>query len=113
MMKIKGGPQGARITGVRPEVLFALVLVSQVFAVRKLDLVVTSFCEGKHSKGSFHYLGLAADIRLNDIPQALHTTLQTEILAILGDDFDFLLENSGTTLVHFHLELHPKSGSNL
>lgn len=113
MLKIKPGANGARIFGLRTEVLLGLVIANQVFAAHNLDCVVTSCCEGKHSKGSFHYLGLAVDIRLNDIPSALHVTLLAEIGELLGEDFDFLLENSGTTLVHFHLEFHPKSGVNL
>ena len=113
MLRIKSGVGAARLSGLRPEMAAVLAIAPAVFGAHGHDAVVTSGCEGKHKISSGHYTGRALDIRLNNIPSVEHTTLRDECKAALGDDFDVILENSGTTLVHLHIEFDPKTAVGL
>jgi hypothetical protein len=54
--------------------------------------------------GSFHYSGLAVDIRTNDVPPADVPRLIARIKSCVGDDFDAILETD-----HIHIEFQPKN----
>lgn len=98
----------ARITGVRPETLFAMRVAEGVFEDRKLGLMtVTSCADGKHSPGSKHYVGGAFDIRTRDIPQDQWQIVAGDIRERLGSEFDVVVEKD-----HFHIELDPKTPIN-
>ena len=61
---------GVRITGLRPELLVAIIAAERVYEDAGHDLTLTACVDGKHMAGSFHYSGLAVDIRTNDVPAA-------------------------------------------
>jgi hypothetical protein len=98
----------ARITGVRPETLFAMRVAEGVFEDRKLGLMTITSCnDGKHSPGSKHYVGGAFDIRTRDIPQDQWQIVAGDIRERLGTEFDVVVEKD-----HFHIELDPKTPIN-
>lgn len=94
---------GVRITGMRPEILLAILVAERAYAEAGYELMVTSCVEGKHSVGSFHYAGSAADLRTNNVPAEKLQVLVGKIRAAIGADFDVVLEAD-----HLHLEFQPK-----
>jgi hypothetical protein len=53
-----------RITGLRTELLLAIIAAERVYEEAGHDLTLTACVDGKHMAGSFHYSGLAVDIRV-------------------------------------------------
>jgi hypothetical protein len=103
-MKLK---PGARITGIKPELLFALCVADSCYklAPANEELVVTEVTGGTHSPGSLHYVGLAADLRL---PSTWNLQAMTDRLKeALGADFD-VVNNETTPPTHIHIEFQPK-----
>lgn len=87
---------------VQPEILRAIDVVSKVYASFATPCVVTSLCEGKHSSGSKHYQGLAADFRTRNVkPDRLDELVKT-VRYLLGKDYDVVLEST-----HLHVEFDP------
>lgn len=105
MLKIKSGPAGCRIAGVRPEVLVAVLIADEIYAKHGLDLVWSSCGEGAHKAGSLHYAFLAGDFRLP--PESLRDPIRVELKEALGDDYDVVVEEN-----HYHIEFQPKRGIN-
>jgi len=71
--------------------------VAKVYEAHSEDLFITSLREGNHSPGSFHYIGLAFDIRPGKSSLSM-------IRAALGHDWDVVDEVN-----HIHCEYDPKS----
>ena len=94
---------GVRIHGIKPEMVVALLAIDQIWGFHGYDPVITSAVDGKHSRGSLHYVGLALDIRSRDIPSEKRFELADELKKALGADFDVVLERT-----HFHIEFQPK-----
>lgn len=94
---------GVNLTGLRPEVLVALVAALEVYRARDADLVVTSALDGKHSHGSLHYAGLALDLRTRHLETGQAREIAGRLRAVLGAQFDVLLEAD-----HIHVEFQPK-----
>ncbi|MFQ5535750.1 MAG: hypothetical protein ACE5EM_13175 [Sphingomonadales bacterium] len=106
MLKIK---PGVRIAGVRAELALAAAVADSVFAAHGLDCVITSAVEGRHGRGSFHFNGLAMDLRRRDANEANNTeAIDSDLKDALGQDFDVVLERN-----HWHIEFQPKTGVNL
>ena len=96
-MKIKKGvklPAGVAIG-------IALQIIDPILREHNQELVLTSYLDGKHSKGSLHYVGLAIDLRTWDITTPRDCV--REMQKALGEDFDVILERD-----HIHLEYQPK-----
>lgn len=87
--------------GVQLRTMSSQILLAIIEADRLLggSLVVTSVSDGKHSAGSLHYVGLAADLRLPADPPGFVGRLR----AALGDEYDVVLEGD-----HIHIEFQPK-----
>jgi len=98
---------GVRITGMRPEILFATVVAERVFAQAGFDFTITACVDGKHSVGSLHYVGAAIDVRTRHVPSDQLPKLVTQIKTCLGEDFDVIQETT-----HLHLEHQPKQAIN-
>lgn len=105
-MRIK---EGASLRGLRPEMAVALLVVAEVW--RELGArppVLTSATDGRHMRGSLHYVGAAVDIRLPEGVDA--TRVRVALETALGGpdrDFDVVLEKT-----HIHVELQPKGALN-
>lgn len=102
------GPK-ARLRGLKPEMNTALQVARDIFALYQRDCIVTSAVDGKHSRGSLHYVGYAVDLRrrvftdpgqVDDVTAMLRESLTPE--------YDVVLEPS-----HWHIEFQPKRGLNL
>lgn len=98
----------ARVTGLRPETLFAIVAAEGVFDDRGLGLMtVTSCVDGKHSPGSKHYVGGAFDIRTMTLTKEQIQLIASDIKDRIGTEFDVVVEKD-----HIHVELDPKAPLN-
>lgn len=86
---------------------FAIASVFDEFKAMGCKCVITSGIDGKHSAGSLHYVGLALDFRIRDVPADERERLRSKIAANLGPGFDFIIEND-----HYHLEYQPKKPVN-
>jgi hypothetical protein len=95
---------GVRITGIRPELLIAVIAAERVFDHAGHDLMLTACIDGKHMAGSLHYSGLAVDIRTKNVPVTGVPELIARIKACVGGDFDVILEAD-----HIHVEFQPKN----
>ncbi len=94
---------GVRLTGIRPELVIAVMAAERVSAAAGHDLTITACTDGKHSTGSLHYSGAAVDLRTRDLPAADIPKLASQLRDCLGADFDIVIEND-----HVHIELQPK-----
>ena len=99
-MKIK---PGVRIFGIRPELVLAFHIADKIFEKYGIELVITSVIDGKHSKGSLHYIGAAGDMRTRDASEAVSRSITRDLKEALGDDFDVIFEGN-----HIHMEFQPK-----
>jgi hypothetical protein len=100
--------RGVSISGVRPELVIAMVVVSDVMAIYGDDCFITSVVEGKHSYNSLHYSGCAFDIRAKDLDTMEVAELVVEDIAeALTDDFDVILEWGDGIAPHIHVEYQP------
>jgi len=100
--------QGVSINGVKPEIVFAIDVVSGIYESFAAELVITSINDSKHGYGSLHYIGYAFDCRIRNVEEGQIQHLVPEIKQKLGNDFDVLLEKD-----HIHIEFQPKKGINL
>jgi len=107
MLRLK---TGARIGGLRPEVLFAIQVAQSVWLKHGAEeLVVTSAADGKHQRGSEHYAFLAVDLRTHNLGlPATRKAVCAELAERLGPDYDVIFEGENTPSEHCHLEFDPK-----
>lgn len=103
MLQIK---PGVRVHGLKPEILLALQIATEIYQKHGFDCVLTSAIDGKHSRGSRHYTGSAIDLRTRHLPDP--GTIADEIKTALGADYDVVLEGMGTPNQHIHIEFDPK-----
>jgi len=86
-----------------PRILRARAVVAAVWASRGLTVTVTSGLDGSHRANSLHYVGLAEDYRTRDVPAGQLPGMVTEIRALLGRQYDVVIEPT-----HLHVEFDPK-----
>lgn len=99
--------KGAKLFGIRPELMFGLAVAEGVYADR--DLVVTEVTGGKHMAGSRHSIGMAADLRAREFEDKEAVLIADTIADRLGDQFDVILERKKDgTVSHIHLEFDPR-----
>lgn len=100
--------KGVTLSGVKPELVIGLMVADTIYLADGEDLTVTSITDGKHSKSSRHYIGLAADLRTNDISK-LNTDIILMQLRERLPEFYILLENEGTPNEHIHMQFNGTS----
>jgi hypothetical protein len=100
---------GVRFSQNTPEVARAINVAADVYAsVGAHTLTVTSGNDSRHMKGSKHYLDHAVDLRTGHhwkVPWLTPAQAQGvvgKMQALLGDDFDVVLESD-----HIHVEFDP------
>ena len=107
---------GVSLKGAQPELVIGLIAAASVYegmdnGMGKYPCVVTSITDGKHSEGSLHYKGLAADLRtrvfgtheaMEDCVELLQVALNGEPNNFVGE-WDVVLERD-----HIHMEYDPK-----
>lgn len=101
-----------RIHDLHPAVFHALYTYRDVRVRYGLydDVVVTSGSEEGtyHSFNSRHWSADAIDARSRDLPRELLTTVERDLKAALGRDFDVIFEALNTPNEHLHIERDPK-----
>jgi hypothetical protein len=98
-----GLKEGVRIQGISNEMTIAFAIIIATMTRLGYSTIITSCIDGKHSRGSLHYVGNALDIRHNIIPEDRREAVRQQLAIALGMDFDVVLEKT-----HFHIEYQPK-----
>ena len=97
------------LAGLQSEMTPVLINLERLFYELGLDCWITSCRDGKHGRGSLHYVGLALDFRTKIIPEpAVKSTLVSQLAKSLGRQYDVLLEAEGRHNEHGHVEFQPK-----
>lgn len=99
---------GAKINGIKPEIVLGLFVVRPLFDKYGVELIMTEGTGGKHSSGSLHYAGLAVDLRSKHVIGSAKQQLLLDCRTALGNEFDMILEDIGGSNEHYHLEYQPK-----
>lgn len=87
--------------GMSTNLLLALYIADQLWKeIFDEELVLRHVCNGRHSVGSLHYIGNAADLRTWGIDAELACV---ELRKRLGSEYDVILEDD-----HIHIEYQPK-----
>ena len=101
-LKLKSG---VSMNGVKPELVLGLQVALGYFSSCGInDMVITSLVDGKHSTGSLHYVGYAADLRIWAINEEDLAEFTEGLAVELGNEFDVVLEKD-----HIHMEFQPKN----
>jgi len=95
--------KGVKIKGLQPEILLAITEAREVYRELGADLIITSLLDGKHMPGSFHYKGLAVDLRTRHLTKPDRALAAARLRVALGPEYDVVLEKT-----HIHLEYDPK-----
>lgn len=102
-MRLKNG---VKSDGVQAPVWYAIGVAEVVWRDLNTQLVVTALTDGVHKEGSFHYKGLAADLRTRDLSQTARMVALSRLKALLDQQgYDVILEAD-----HIHVEFDPKVG---
>lgn len=91
------------IQGIRPELLFAILVTNDIYKKFGQELVITSLNDSKHSKTSLHYAGCAFDARIFYFDDSEYSQVAAAIKTRLGIDYDVIIEKD-----HLHIEYQPK-----
>lgn len=102
-----------KLSGIQPEMSVALFCIAQVFAKREIDVVISGCMEGKHMRGSKHYVGFALDVW--SVAFSTKAELQKyarKIRSVLTKEFDVVVEWTNKNKKHLHVEFDPKTPIN-
>jgi hypothetical protein len=91
---------GVKLNGVKPETVVGMMIAQETFD--PYDFVITSVCDGKHSKNSLHYSGNAFDCRIRHLTESQTQLVVLQLKKNLGDEFDVVREKT-----HCHIEYQP------
>ena len=96
---------GVRILGIKPETWAITMAADPLWMGLGLPygVTVSSGTEGRHTRASKHYAGLALDLRISDLPAGTVQSVAEKLAANLGADFTVLLESD-----HIHGHYEPK-----
>lgn len=100
---LKTGDGEVRVFGTRPEIVIAIIVALGVYTEEGLDLTWTAGIDGKHTEGSSHYNGCAADLRTNNIAPSKRQVILDKIKSRLPSDYFVQLEDD-----HIHLQFKPQ-----
>lgn len=107
MLKVK---QTAKLKGLKAEMIPALIVAIDSYAIYGYDCVVTDGTGPSHSEGSLHFVGLALDFRMNDVHEIDRGKIVYRIKKYLSNEYDVVLEQfaSNPANDHLHIEFDPK-----
>jgi len=94
---------GVDVRELQPKIWTAVYVYESLLNKLKRKTWITSGTEGKHSPSSFHYIGLACDLRIKNIPKDKVQAVFNEFKALLGDIYDVVLHKT-----HIHVEYDPR-----
>ena len=95
--------RGVNADGLQPEILSAIMEAREIYRDLNAELIITSLLDGKHMPGSFHYKGLAVDLRTRHLSNSDRMLVVARLRLALGPEYDVVLEKT-----HLHLEFDPK-----
>lgn len=87
-----------------PMLVSALAVAVDTFRTEGKDCVVTSICDGRHRWDSFHYSGMAVDLRSKHLAPDQKDRVLRKLRSRIGDGWDVILEARNDTNEHYHLE---------
>lgn len=102
---------GANVTSLHPALYQLEPLLLETWRVCEAGKpTITAGTDGRHRKNSYHYVGKAIDIRLNDVGprtrRCLMTTLVEKLAALKPLPIVVILEGKdGDPNIHFHLHI--------
>lgn len=100
---------GVDLSALQPPMTIAFFIACAVFAAHGYGCTLTGGREGKHGRGSLHYVGLAEDLRTRHLASmAVARQIADELRAALGDQYDVVLEGKTLKDSHLHVEFQPK-----
>ena len=91
--------KGAKVNGLRPEMVLAYVICAPIMAKYGQDMVLTEGTGGKHSKTSRHYIGMAMDLRTWTLTDRDACT--AELREALSDEYVVVLHDT-----HIHIQFN-------
>ena len=102
--------KGVNCRGISSELQLALQVANEVYFKHGYDCIVTSMNDGRHSRGSRHYIGHAVDLRTHHLDPDDRPKIATAIAERLRpiEDFDVMHESIGTSNEHIHIQFKPK-----
>lgn len=104
MVRFKEGVRGYCKTGcVRPVTWVVIEFAEVIFRNIGKECVVTSLCDGKHSRHSKHYEGNAVDFRTRHLTDDEKLSVVARFKQLLSKEYDIILEST-----HLHIEYDPK-----
>lgn len=101
---IKSGPSGARVFGMKSEILLTFPIIADVYNSHGYPTVLTSGTDGKHKRASEHYQGFAADFRTIQtlgLTYEISESIAQDIKSVLGSDYVVIPEHNH---IHIHFE---------
>jgi len=104
--------KGVKLVGIRPEmVIFITVALGVADEMGLKELWVTSVVEGRHRKGSLHFVGHGLDLRnrastgrLKRWPKEFTERFVRKLRSRLTSEYDIVVEK-----YHIHAEFQPKT----
>lgn len=100
--RIKKGKGAAKVQGLRPEILLAIIIAKEVFEQHGYECVVTGVTEPGH-KSIVHPLGCGADFRSRHLTPVAKNEVSQAIADKLSDEYDVVPESD-----HIHVEFDPR-----
>lgn len=97
-----------KLSSLKPQIVVAFVIASDIARSLGLDLIVTSANDSKHMTGSKHFVGEALDFRTHDWDDLTKSQFVAKLRACLTSDFDVVFEAANQPNEHLHVEWDPK-----
>lgn len=91
--------QGVRLRGLDERMYPVIEAAADIWLNHSRRLVITSGLDGRHRKGSRHYLGMALDFRTRGFGLAARRRVTRQLSDVLGSGFKVLRESD-----HIHVE---------
>lgn len=96
---------GVEFKVIAPAGMRILEVLKSIVRSYPFDVTITSGTDGVHSGPTDpHYLGMAYDIRTQDLNTAQKHLLLTDLLKTLGPHFSAFIESPGTPNEHIHCQ---------
>ena len=92
---------GASIQGLKPEMLVAIQIAEGVWTSLCRELVITAGTDGKHSKTSRHYIGMALDFRSRYFTPRQKKAAVVSLRIKLGPEFKVVVHKR-----HIHVQFN-------
>lgn len=106
MIQLKAG---AKLKDLAPQIVLAIQAAEHIWwNAGQTTLVLTSVNDSQHKEGSFHYRGLAVDLRIKSMPLKLRAAAVRQLKEALGSQFDVLHEAIGGDGEHVHVEYEER-----